>query len=181
LAEVLITLGIIGVVAAMTIPTLMKNIQDNEFKIAFKKDYSDISQAAALLRSDNGGTLNGVFTDGDTLNGMEIFKPYFRNIKMQNYIIYMPNGAYFWTIGSGWCRSSCTDETASNSKTCFGVLIDVNGDKLPNVNGRDRFYIRLLATRTVPVGIPGDYYASDCGKGTGNVGCAGWVMQGKDY
>ena len=35
LAEVLITLGIIGVVAAMTIPTLMNNIQDVLFKTAF--------------------------------------------------------------------------------------------------------------------------------------------------
>ena len=37
LAEVLITLGIIGIVAEMTIPTLMNNVQDQAFKAAWKK------------------------------------------------------------------------------------------------------------------------------------------------
>lgn len=37
LAEVLITLGIIGVVAAMTIPTLMNKTNDAELKSAYKK------------------------------------------------------------------------------------------------------------------------------------------------
>ena len=37
LAEVLITLGIIGVVAAMTIPTLISNTNGAQFKTAYKK------------------------------------------------------------------------------------------------------------------------------------------------
>lgn len=45
LAEVLITLGIIGVVAAMTLPTVINTTQDKQFKAAFKKEYSAISQA----------------------------------------------------------------------------------------------------------------------------------------
>lgn len=56
LAEILITLGIIGVVAAMTIPTLMKNTQDIELKSAWKKAYSVFSQAAINVKNDNGGT-----------------------------------------------------------------------------------------------------------------------------
>lgn len=55
LAEVLITLGIIGVVAAMTIPTLMMNIQNNEFKTKMKKEYSLLSNAYQLLKTDSGG------------------------------------------------------------------------------------------------------------------------------
>lgn len=61
LAEVLITLGIIGVVASITIPTLMKNTQDAEFKSAWKKAYSQIANATSLIAQDNGGILNGVF------------------------------------------------------------------------------------------------------------------------
>ena len=38
LAEVLITLGIIGVVAAMTIPTLIQNTNSVKFATQFKKD-----------------------------------------------------------------------------------------------------------------------------------------------
>lgn len=53
LAEVLITLGIIGVVAAMTIPILMNNIQNAHFKTAWKKQYSVLSQAAQRYLQDN--------------------------------------------------------------------------------------------------------------------------------
>ena len=37
LAEVLITLGIIGVVAAMTMPTLMNSTNGAQYKTAYKK------------------------------------------------------------------------------------------------------------------------------------------------
>lgn len=55
LAEVLITLGIIGVVASITIPTLMQNIQDNELQTKMKKEYSILSQAEEQLSTDAGG------------------------------------------------------------------------------------------------------------------------------
>ena len=48
LAEVLITLGIIGVVAAMTMPTLMNATNGAQYKTAFKKALSVISQAVVL-------------------------------------------------------------------------------------------------------------------------------------
>ena len=45
LAEVLITLVVIGVVAALTIPTAINNTKDQEFKSQFAKAYSTLSQA----------------------------------------------------------------------------------------------------------------------------------------
>ncbi len=48
LAEVLITLGIIGVVATMTIPTLMSNTNKAEFKTGFKKILSVLNQAVTM-------------------------------------------------------------------------------------------------------------------------------------
>ena len=45
LAEVLITLVIIGVVAAMTIPTAINNTKDKELKSQFAKAYSTITSA----------------------------------------------------------------------------------------------------------------------------------------
>lgn len=65
LAEVLITLGIIGMVAVLTIPPLMQNSQDAQFKTAWKKEYSDLSQAYAQILNDNGGTLRGAFARVD--------------------------------------------------------------------------------------------------------------------
>ena len=48
LAEVLITLGIIGVVAAMTIPTLISNTNSAKFKSQYKKTLSTMNQAALM-------------------------------------------------------------------------------------------------------------------------------------
>ncbi len=48
LAEVLITLGIIGVVAAMTMPTLLNSTQGAQYRTAYKKALSVLSQAVVL-------------------------------------------------------------------------------------------------------------------------------------
>ena len=48
LAEVLITLGIIGVIAAMTVPTLMNNSTEIEFRSAFKKGLAALNQAVTM-------------------------------------------------------------------------------------------------------------------------------------
>ena len=54
LAEVLITLGIIGVVAALTIPTLINNYQKQEYVVGLKKAYAEFNQALAQFANDNG-------------------------------------------------------------------------------------------------------------------------------
>ena len=57
LAEVLTTLGIIGVVAAMTIPTLMAKIQEISYKSQYKKIFSELNQALRLLEEDDSSPL----------------------------------------------------------------------------------------------------------------------------
>lgn len=54
LAEVLITLGIIGVVAAMTIPVLMTNFMKNKTETQLKTFYSKINQTVKMSIADNG-------------------------------------------------------------------------------------------------------------------------------
>jgi len=54
LAEVLITLTIIGVVAAMTIPTLMKNVQNQQYVTSLKKAYTTTNQALQQMALDYG-------------------------------------------------------------------------------------------------------------------------------
>lgn len=51
LAEVLITLGIIGVVAAMTIPTLISNTNGAKFRSQFKKTLSTLNQAGLMSQA----------------------------------------------------------------------------------------------------------------------------------
>ena len=54
LAEVLITLGIIGVVAAMTLPTVLTNVRNKELETGLKKGYSSIEQALNHYYADEG-------------------------------------------------------------------------------------------------------------------------------
>lgn len=54
LAEVLITLGIIGVVAALTIPTLINKYQKQAVAAQVKKFYTNMSQAIKLSEVENG-------------------------------------------------------------------------------------------------------------------------------
>ena len=54
LAEVLITLTIIGVIAAITIPTLMKKYQGHATYVALKKSYSILSNVTSQLFAEYG-------------------------------------------------------------------------------------------------------------------------------
>ena len=51
LAEVLITLGIIGVVAAMSIPTLISNTNSAKFSAQFKKTLASLNQATLMAQA----------------------------------------------------------------------------------------------------------------------------------
>jgi prepilin-type N-terminal cleavage/methylation domain-containing protein len=67
LAEVLITLGIIGVVAAMTIPNLIANTNGAKFRSGFKKAISTLNQAGLMAQAqydfDFAGTSAACATD----------------------------------------------------------------------------------------------------------------------
>lgn len=68
LAEVLITLGIIGIVAAMTLPALINNHRDKELITRVKKTYSALNQALELAQAHYAtpGDNSALFTSGKT-------------------------------------------------------------------------------------------------------------------
>ncbi len=82
LAEVLITLGIIGVVAAMTMPTLINSTQGAQYKTAYKKALSVLSQAVVMnialddydLSQTANGTQQGQAADGEAQTLYTLFK-----------------------------------------------------------------------------------------------------------
>lgn len=53
LAEVLITLGIIGVVAAITIPSLISKVQRAQIEAQVKENYSSVAQAMRMADADD--------------------------------------------------------------------------------------------------------------------------------
>ncbi|MBR1753551.1 pilin, partial [bacterium] len=77
LAEVLITLGIIGVVAALTIPTLMQNLNRRDTVAKVRSAYSTFSNAFALaeVHHGNASTWDGV-TNQDVFSDASEYTQY---------------------------------------------------------------------------------------------------------
>lgn len=126
LAEVLITLGIIGIVAAMTIPTLMKNTQDAELKSAFKRTFTEFSQVATHLYNDNGSTFIGLFQTGSSDNVINTVTPYFKTSK----ICYTGDLLNCWSAGGTWKYYDGT--TAYAAGTNAGQFYTTNGGFILN-------------------------------------------------
>lgn len=156
LAEVLITLGIIGVVAALTLPSLITNYRKKQTVAQLKKVYSELSQAAQMSVVQNGDMKNWDYS----LTGEEFFNTYLSNfIKMgsQNVedakkagvvyirasgekevsLINLDDSGKIFTLASG---SQIIMGTVSGlTATRKNVLVDLNGFKKPNRIGVDVF------------------------------------------
>ena len=120
LAEVLITLVIIGVIAAITVPTLMNNTNGEEYKSALKKAISAVNQAFALHFALEGEGAQEYSTAQDVINN--IFK------KRMNVVDFdytsLPNDYNF----GEYCYP-----TAENSfVTQDGIIYCVNSDNWQN-------------------------------------------------
>ncbi len=84
LAEVLITLGVIGIVAAMTIPTLIKDYKRVVTITKLKKTYSVLQQAIQKTVADNLGYSYVDFEDGNNESMKNWYNYYLKpNLRIQ--------------------------------------------------------------------------------------------------
>lgn len=126
LAEVLITLGIIGVVAAMTMPTLMNATNGAQYKTAYKKALSVISQAIVLNLALDDYDLGTTTTTAET--GTSIFA--LLNNRMN--VVRTETGAISdYNVLLGSSATTLTGNTAdlSNNYTVFfndGIMFTFN-------------------------------------------------------
>ena len=75
LAEVLITLTIMGIVASITIPSMIYDINNQQYKVAWKKNFAEISQLIKRVQIDNPGI------DLFSANLINTFSPYLNYTK----------------------------------------------------------------------------------------------------
>lgn len=160
LAEVLITLGIIGIVAAITIPILMNNIQDQQFKTAWKKQFSQFSNATNLVLNDNGGTIASLCINVDgTTNDYSCFRDLFiEQFKItkkcdratSDGCVASPRWSEYHDVGNVPDNKPAFITTDGASYTFSGytlsflyVFVDVNGTAPPNTQGKDSFLMFL--------------------------------------
>ena len=122
LAEVLISLGIIGVVAAMTIPTLMTNIHHRDISVKLQK-FSSVMRQMLLTAEDEQGPVNEW---NISLSHDEFFETYFLPYVKAG----ISNDELIFNDGSTMTlfRGACKD-----------LIYDVNGKSKPNKEGYDQF------------------------------------------
>jgi prepilin-type N-terminal cleavage/methylation domain-containing protein len=158
LAEVLITLGIIGVVAALTMPSLIVNYQKQQTVIQLKKAYSDLNQAVKLASLD----YEEFEYKGDTVEGRqafleEYFLPYLKTVQVCAPIAQCGIDSANYKFLNGAALSSTTGINASSVGAVladgavfivgmrsttgdrYTLYIDINGKKGPNVMSKDLF------------------------------------------
>lgn len=156
LAEVLITLGIIGVVAAMTMPVLIGNYQKTQTVTQLKKLYSGLLQSMEFSKSQYGDIENWEWD----LPTKEFFYKYFaNNLKVLKYCENDNNIACWNDLGAmgmngtmytynpilvrDWHTLILSDGTMlaiiKQDNTHIHFDVDLNGKKAPNTLGKDIF------------------------------------------
>lgn len=180
LAEVLIVLGIVGIIAESTIPTVLQNFQTQQTISSLKKNFSTFSQAYALAIQDNGTPDNwDMSTDTALIN---ILSPYLKITKNCGLGTgcFTPNTTYQYLKGGGFeyfdsagdgrtkliladgssvalhsYNNLCTSQKGSGvslQHTCGSIFVDINGFKGPNQAGIDLFNYYFTKYGIVPVG-----------------------------
>lgn len=177
LAEVLITLMITGVIAAMVIPVLMQNMQDYSFQVAYRKAYSDMSQAFSQAIQD--GSLiprpSTYYSTDATASEWAVMKEAFKiakecqlgdlnscwaeGDKIYKSIYPVSNTSYSFidAAGRSWAEYKYDENL---------YLVDTNGFKPPNRFGKDRwiFALKNADNTGTGTGLPakmGIYYRGD--------------------
>jgi len=168
LAEVLVTLAIIGVVAALTIPTLITNTNSARYSAGLKKAISTLDSAIQTNQSATSASdaSNSGIVDAATLTNWFVYGLAATDAALPA-TLPTPNVAFLKKVaasGDVWladgsrlhfvgpnsgtgCATAQLPQTynASQANTCY-VVVDVNGDALPN---------------TASTGGPGTPVASD--------------------
>jgi len=154
LAEVLITLGIIGIVASMTIPGLITNYQKHYTVNALKQAYTTLYQAIELANQE----LEPLEVWSDTEFRNTYLLPYLKNATAFNSNPYKKQ--ILWRDNSG-TTSCCIDgldknciESSQGYYYCLknnyqDIWIDLNGSKGPNRLGRDLFLASIVKNKSL--------------------------------
>ena len=202
LAEVLVTLGIIGVVAAMTMPTLMSNHQRKVYVTQLQKVYTELSQAAKRAISDNNAiSLDETKYNRNNANGAKNFlHDYFNVVQdcgtdltpcfgdsyttLEGADMTLQTPVVAVSLASGASISVFYNSLFYRSIDEHGYLqlqVDINGAEGPNILGRDLFYMELYSDGKVAESYTGrdyDYSMEACEGGyTYGHGCLTVIME----
>ena len=153
LAEVLITLGIIGVVAALTIPTLMANHRRKVTATRLKQSYNILYNAIKASEAENGSWLywDAPEKGGNTKEFAEKYiLPYLKYTDVgENTVFDGIPVKYYIKLVNG-------TTVGLSMGLCLDFVVDINGEKAPNKWGYDQFDF-LLNIKQSDNGYPKEF------------------------
>lgn len=190
LAEVLITLGIIGVVAALTLPALINNTNKKELETAFKKQYSILQQAVMTIKNEDDLEFNYAnygYNSGNTRFGTRLAEQfqttqdcgeinnntgcvlnnedgeftYYKTLNGNTLSrVYFDDGGFIAPDGTIFFIEQGSQVRDTGG---FIVSIDVNGyKKRPNKMGYDLFMFQITKDgRVLPMGADGTTWGKE--------------------
>lgn len=189
LAEILVVLMVIAVIAAICIPVVIQNTQQADNIATLKRTYNTLNSAFNNIIT-NTGDLTGVFANATAVQSG--FTPYLTTVKTcavgsiigncwaSNVYDYngtditssfrfnemsamtLNNGvnvAFSFASGSQYCTSTWSAEMPGGN-VCALIYIDVNGNKGPNKLGVDVFAFWLMKDKIMPVGSSNDAWSN---------------------
>jgi len=169
LAEVLITLGIIGIIAAMTLPTVINHTRNLELQVRLKKTYAELNQISKLFLAEHGISVpEYINSHGDDYSAfINEFGNYLKNVNKASdwtwksdpdeegnvtlpYPVYSMNGQRLYDFAcnahyNGGIHSDILGRYISfDDMPVAGyngpmICVDINGKNKPNTFGRDIF------------------------------------------
>ena len=149
LAEALIALTIIGVIAVMTIPNLVNSANDAEYCAGYKKALSVGSAAIEQQILDNKYTTIQARQDENNAQNFKNFSKYF-NVSKQcfsnnNNKCWDATGEKLYSNSQPTQQSPAFVDSSGMAWSLYSpseniILVDINGFKGPNHYGKDRWY-----------------------------------------
>ena len=178
LAEVLITLAIIGVVAAITIPILISKYQEKATITKVKKAYSNLSQVFKLILVNEGSPKDWNISSSDEfrdlfakylkfnkkcdsktegclpqptkwLDGSEVAYTLFDHY---SYLILNDGSILTFYLNPITYDKTCSTNNTGRQDACrLAIHVDVNGFSGENTWAKDRFQFAIYSDRILPL------------------------------
>ena len=201
LAEILLTIAIIGIIAAITLTKLIHSFNGKVLATQLKKAYADLNQASQKFILNNGMSVGEYVFENSTSKALTLFSKEFTSVGRTSSLTWTSVDEEGNSIGAapyGWKavkksstvenKSNCDnsgffwdpigrvisfdDPYASSGYNGPKVCIDINGEKEPNRYGVD-YFIFMFTTDglVIPWGQEYENNPADCSEENPNINC----------
>ena len=166
LVEILLAIGILGVVAAITIPALIQHTNRKDWMTALKKSYTILSEGFKQTEALNGKIASWEEEEfySNFIEGFKVSKSCEGSSCLPNEVYLnesgftSPENSKSYVLADGQAISlsltdtNCATAVGSLEGICGNVFIDVNGEKGPNTMGKDFFGFYVTKEGIIPYG-----------------------------